>query len=121
MVLFVWLGVTCVGLLLLLTIFIRAILLRLHVDNITNRTVFITGCDSGFGNLLARTLDAKGVRVIAGCFTKNGANSLKDNSSSRLLTVSLDVTNKESVKSAFEFVREQVKETGIVKMNAYFH
>lgn len=31
--------------------------------------VFITGCDSGFGQLLALRLSSQGVHVYAGCFT----------------------------------------------------
>ena len=32
------------------------------------RAVFITGCDTGFGNLLARRLDSYGFTVLAGCY-----------------------------------------------------
>ena len=38
---------------------------------------FIPGCDTGFGNILARQLDEKGVTVFAGCLFANGPNALK--------------------------------------------
>ena len=44
------------------------------VDEMTRRAVFITGCDSGFGNALALELDGKGVPVYAGCLTEEGRN-----------------------------------------------
>lgn len=45
----------------------------LEIDNITEKYVFVTGCDSGFGNLLCKKLDRKGFRVLAGCLTEKGA------------------------------------------------
>ncbi|XP_042749315.1 17-beta-hydroxysteroid dehydrogenase type 6-like, partial [Lagopus leucura] len=42
---------------------------RQTVPGLEDKFVLITGCDSGFGNLLARQLDARGLQVLAGCLT----------------------------------------------------
>ena len=44
------------------------ILERLMLDQ-RGKWVFITGCDSGFGKLLAKELLKSGVHVFAGCHT----------------------------------------------------
>ncbi|KAL7989776.1 hypothetical protein Chor_012442 [Crotalus horridus] len=50
---------------------------RQMMENLTEKYVFITGCDSGFGNQLARQLDARGLRVLAACLTPEGAEQLE--------------------------------------------
>ncbi|XP_047226191.1 retinol dehydrogenase 1 [Girardinichthys multiradiatus] len=84
-----------------------------RVGGFTQKHVFITGCDSGFGNLLARQLDRKGFRVIAGCLTKKGATDLGAATSPRLKTLLLNVTDSMSIRSAVEFVRREVGERGL--------
>ncbi|KAJ0070266.1 hypothetical protein NL108_007584, partial [Boleophthalmus pectinirostris] len=84
------------------------------VDQLTQRHVLITGCDSGFGNLLARQLDAKGIPVIAACFTEKGAVDLSAVTSSRLKTVPLNVADSASIKKAVEFVSSEVGSRGEV-------
>lgn len=74
--------------------------------------MLITGCDSGFGNLLARQLDSKGFHVIAACLSEKGAADLAALTSSRLKTVLLDVTSSESIKKAVEFISREVGERG---------
>ncbi|WAR09695.1 H17B6-like protein [Mya arenaria] len=61
-----------------------------EVNNIAKKSVFITGCDTGFGNILAKTLDHKGILVYAGCLTNDGAVQLNKDSSSRLKTLVVD-------------------------------
>lgn len=77
-----------------------------------NKYVYITGCDSGFGNLLARHLDQQGFRVIASCFTEKGEEDLKKSCSSRLTTVHLDVRSKDSVDKVAAMIRDRVGERG---------
>ena len=84
----------------------------LKLDSFHTKHVFITGCDSGFGNLLAKSLDRKGFNVIAACLTEQGASQLSSGASRRLKTVLLDVTNAESVRRAGEFVSAEVGERG---------
>lgn len=75
------------------------------LDKISNRYVFISGCDSGFGNELAKILDKQGVPVIAGCLTEKGSANLKSQTSSRLHAVPLDVTSQTSIRNAVESVK----------------
>ncbi|XP_062258047.1 retinol dehydrogenase 1 isoform X1 [Platichthys flesus] len=84
-----------------------------RVGGFGQRHVLITGCDSGFGNLLARQLDRKGVHVIAACLTEKGAADLAAAASSRLKTLLLDVTDSESIRRAVEFVSREVGERGL--------
>ncbi|XP_040281618.1 retinol dehydrogenase 7-like [Bufo bufo] len=85
----------------------------LILENLTDKYVFITGCDSGFGNLLARQLDKRGVKVLAGCLTEKGAEDLKKETSSRVQTVTLDVTNTQSVVAAVKWASDIVGDKGI--------
>ncbi|GIX81860.1 hypothetical protein CDAR_115971 [Caerostris darwini] len=91
-----------------------------------DKAVFITGCDTGFGNLLAKRLDSKGFHVFATCLfpDRDGALELKESGSKRLHVLHMDVTKDESVKDALEFVKENlgsselwaiVNNAGIVK------
>ncbi|XP_072253187.1 dehydrogenase/reductase SDR family member 9 isoform X2 [Leuresthes tenuis] len=84
-----------------------------RVSNKEDKYVYITGCDSGFGNNLAKHLDKLGFRVIAGCYTEKGEDELKKISSDRLTTVALDVTNTESVSKAAAFIKTLVGQKGL--------
>ncbi|XP_063808526.1 retinol dehydrogenase 7-like [Pseudophryne corroboree] len=83
------------------------------LENLTDKYVFITGCDSGFGNMLAKQLDRRGMRVLAACFSEKGAGTLKKETSSRLQTVILDVTDSTSVSSAAKWVSNTVGNKGL--------
>ncbi|XP_026356012.1 retinol dehydrogenase 16 isoform X1 [Ursus americanus] len=83
------------------------------VSHLRDKYVFITGCDSGFGHLLARQLDLRGLRVLAACLTEKGAQQLRDQTSDRLETVILDVTKTESISAATQWVKERVGDGGL--------
>ncbi|XP_068123633.1 retinol dehydrogenase 7-like [Hyperolius riggenbachi] len=83
------------------------------LENLTDKYVFITGCDSGFGNLLAKQLDRRGMKVLAAFLTQNGAENLKKETSSRLQTVIVDVSDSQSVTSAAEWVSKTVGDKGL--------
>lgn len=68
------------------------------------RYVLITGCDSGFGKLLVKQLDCKGVHVFAGCLTPKGAEEINQETSERVKTLVLDVTKHEHIEAALEEV-----------------
>jgi len=87
-------------------------------NDITGKAVFITGCDTGFGNQLAKRLDKMGVIVFAGCFTEDGAQLLRTEASDKLRVIMVDVTDEESVKNAALIVREDVDELYAVINNA---
>ena len=104
----VFISLASLAALLALIFIIRASVLRLQISDVTSKYVFITGCDTGFGNILARKLDASGVNIFAGCLTTNGARDLQSVTSSRLVTVQIDITNKESVAKAHEIVKSRL-------------
>ncbi|XP_019410237.1 PREDICTED: dehydrogenase/reductase SDR family member 9-like [Crocodylus porosus] len=86
---------------------------RLKITNLTGKYIFITGCDTGFGNLAARTFDKKGFRVFASCLTETGAEALKAASSERLQTLQLDVTDSDNVKKVAERIKAEVGSEGL--------
>ncbi|XP_064257333.1 retinol dehydrogenase 16-like [Passer domesticus] len=86
---------------------------RQPVPRLSEKHVLITGCDSGFGKLLARQLDARGLRVLAACLTDSGAAELRAASSERLHTVLLDVTCSKSIARVAAWVRERVGDQGL--------
>nr|XP_006135844.1 dehydrogenase/reductase SDR family member 9 isoform X1 [Pelodiscus sinensis] len=83
------------------------------IQDLSHKYVFITGCDSGFGNLAARTFDEKGFRVLASCLTEAGALDLKEATSEQLQTVLLDVTNPDNVRKVAEWIKAEVGSAGL--------
>nr|CAD7445207.1 unnamed protein product [Timema bartmani] len=83
-----------------------------NVAGYHGKAVIITGCDYGFGHLLARRLDAMGVPVYAACLhpEENGALELKAMCSDKLRVVKLDMTQSSDVRGAVEFVRATLGE-----------
>ncbi|XP_077304022.1 retinol dehydrogenase 7-like isoform X1 [Lithobates pipiens] len=83
------------------------------MKGIPEKHVFVTGCDSGFGNLLAQRLHRKGFIVIAACLTEKGCQDLKTCTSPTLKTVILNVTNPKSIDSAVEYVAAETGNKGL--------
>ncbi|XP_071159125.1 retinol dehydrogenase 16-like [Mytilus edulis] len=81
----------------------------LRLRNVLQKHVLITGCDSGFGNSLAKYLDGIGVPVFAACLTESGQKNLKARCSSRLKTLKLDVTDEKSIGEAVQFVQSKLE------------
>lgn len=84
----------------------------LEIEDFKSKYVFVTGCDTGFGNLLCKKLDRKGFRVLAGCLTEKGADDLKRVAGPYLKTVLLDVTSQESIEKAMEWTKQEVGDKG---------
>ena len=65
----------------------------------------ITGCDSGFGNLIAARLDTYGFKVFAGVLfpDSDGAKELK-RKSKHLELIKLDVTNIQDADNAVSII-----------------
>ncbi len=82
------------------------------IENIQQKCVMITGCDSGFGRALATKLDTLGCSVIAGCFTEKAAAELKVASSDKFKTVQIDITDPDSVRKAYTFVKNNLPSEG---------
>ena len=74
------------------------------VDNLHEKYVVITGCDSGFGKAFALQLDRLGFNVFATCLTTEGEDELRLLCSKRLRTIRLDVRNSEEIAQAVKQV-----------------
>ena len=88
---------------------------KLQIEKLTERIVFITGCDTGFGYLLAIKLSQYGIPVIAGCLTKTGQKKLEQTtvgSPGKVETVLFNVTKQDSVDAAIKFVEEKTENKG---------
>jgi len=83
-----------------------------RVGKYCDRHIFITGCDTGFGYELAKRLDLLGCHVFAGCFTEKGERELASICSERVQTVTLDVTNHDSIVRAFELISSKLLSSG---------
>ncbi|CAL1274926.1 unnamed protein product, partial [Larinioides sclopetarius] len=75
------------------------------------KAVLVTGCDSGFGHEFAKRLDSIGFHVFATCLFPSGpgALELKKSCSSKLHILHMDVTQDESVKKGYEYVKENLQ------------
>ncbi|KAF7669320.1 hypothetical protein LDENG_00203490 [Lucifuga dentata] len=82
---------------------------------VKGKTVFITGCDSGFGHALAKHLHKLGFIVFAGCFLKDkggeGAKELEEFHSDRMKVVQLDVCSEEQVNQAVEYIKDNLEDS----------
>nr|XP_020472659.1 11-cis retinol dehydrogenase [Monopterus albus]XP_020472730.1 11-cis retinol dehydrogenase [Monopterus albus] len=107
----VWLYIT--GTFVVLWIIVWLYRDSLEIDKVTDKYVFVTGCDTGFGNLLCKKLDRKGFHVLAGCFTEKGADDLKRVTGPHLKTVLLDVTSQHSIQKAMEWTKKEVGDMGL--------
>ncbi|NP_001087725.1 retinol dehydrogenase 5 S homeolog isoform X1 [Xenopus laevis] len=86
---------------------------RQKISRFSNKYVFISGCDTGFGNLLAKRLSRKGFQVLAGCLTQAGADDLQKACPTGLTCTLLDVTNQDSINKAVEWVKSEVGDRGL--------
>ena len=88
------------------------------IPDLESRYIFVTGCDTGFGNAVAKKFDSMGCHVIAGCLTESGEIELRKSCSDKLHTVSIDVTQHDNVLQAFEKVKSILPQE---KGEAYFY
>ena len=91
-----------------------------RVGDKATKHVYITGCDSGFGNMLAGHLDSLGFSVIAGCFTEKGEEDLRKRCSSRMTTAHLNVRSQESIAKVAAMIKAKVGERGALGSVAGF-
>ncbi|OWF48181.1 short-chain dehydrogenase/reductase family 9C member 7-like [Mizuhopecten yessoensis] len=98
---------TCFAICLVLYVF-NTYRRNLRIPEWNQHYVLVTGCDSGFGRLLAKQLDKAGVHVFAGCLNKKAELGLKQKCSKRLKPVSLDVTSGKSIAEAVEYITNTI-------------
>ncbi|KAK7113360.1 short-chain dehydrogenase/reductase family 9C member 7-like [Littorina saxatilis] len=89
-------------------------LLRRRIVSSDGKAVLITGCDRGFGYMLAVQLSKLGYRVFAACYdaTGEGATKLRE-TSSFIVVVQLDVTSDKQVEEARRFVESELDGDGL--------
>ena len=76
--------------------------------------VLVTGASSGIGHACVLKFDQAGYHVFAGVRKESDAESLRQQASSRLTPVLLDVTNQALIAATVSQVAEAVDETGLV-------
>lgn len=76
--------------------------------------VLVTGASSGMGKACALRLSQAGYTVFAGVRKERDAQMLKQEGSSRLIPVILDVTNDHTIATAAQMIRETVGAAGLV-------
>jgi NAD(P)-dependent dehydrogenase (short-subunit alcohol dehydrogenase family) len=72
------------------------------------RTVLVTGASTGIGRATALRLDRAGWKVFAGVRREEDAQSLREEGSSKLTPLLLDVTEPEQIAAAAETVGERL-------------
>ncbi|KAH6924656.1 hypothetical protein HPB50_021797 [Hyalomma asiaticum] len=72
------------------------------------KCVLITGCDTGFGHMLARQLASDGFFVFAGCLDANGVGAKYIENAENTLVLQMDVTKEEEISRALEVVESQM-------------
>lgn len=92
-----------------LTRFLRGYILPQKTVDPTNKVVLVTGCDSGFGYLIAQKLHSLGYTVFAGCLFPDSESvaMLKKSTGekkNKLYVTKLDVTNKSDINSVYKTV-----------------
>ncbi|CAG5124166.1 unnamed protein product [Candidula unifasciata] len=95
-------------LLVLLYLLVDRLLRVFKIGNHSNKYVFVTGCDSGFGRELVLRLDKLGFPVFAACYTDEGRQTLTQVCSSRVQVIPFDVTKEESIQAALDTVRQKL-------------
>ncbi|XP_053305763.1 11-beta-hydroxysteroid dehydrogenase type 2 [Spea bombifrons] len=82
---------------------------------VAGKAVFVTGCDSGFGNATAQILDSMGFRVIASVLDPDslGAKDLQKKCSERLRIIQMDLTKSEDIQKAQQIISSETADTGL--------
>lgn len=86
-----------------------------------NKNILITGASSGIGYQLAKDLAKEGANVALLARRKNILDELAEELKSfppKIITAYCDVTSKESIKAAFDFVKKEFGNIDIVILNS---
>ena len=81
----------------------------------SSRVVLITGCDSGFGRSLAIQTAALGFAVVAACYTRKGADYLKDTVAS---TVVADFATEDGPLRVVEACQKEIQKSSNGELHA---
>merc|ERR1712000_111749 len=86
--------------------------------SLKDKYVLITGCDTGFGNMISKRLQGLGANVISGCLTEKGKANLQkeadaSGSEGKVFAILMDVTKDESVEKALIEIKKIVGSNGL--------
>lgn len=91
----------------------------LKVGDFNQKYVLVTGCDTGFGNILVKQLDELGFNVFAACLSKEGVAELRGCCTPKLEAFVMDVTKKQDIEKAEKLVRSRLPDdTGNIELLA---
>ncbi|XP_076073094.1 17-beta-hydroxysteroid dehydrogenase type 6-like [Mytilus galloprovincialis] len=97
-----------------LLIFVYKLRRNRKIKVINGKSVFLTGCDRGFGYHIAKQLSTIGFRVFAGCLDINGVGAKElANFSKSVHPVQIDVTKEQDVSDALKFVTDTIQDKGL--------
>lgn len=80
--------------------------------------VLISGCDTGFGHLLAIELDKQGFNVLATVYNEKNQESLKNKLSANATVFPLDITQPSQIEEAYQIVKEKTNTLHALVNNA---
>uniref|UniRef100_A0A0N4ZE41 Retinol dehydrogenase n=1 Tax=Parastrongyloides trichosuri TaxID=131310 RepID=A0A0N4ZE41_PARTI len=89
----------------------------IEINEISNKCIIITGCDTGFGKEIAIKANDKGFIVFACCLTKVGVNDF-ERINKRIIPYHLDITNEENVDNMINFVMDVINKSKSWKLHA---
>jgi len=76
-------------------------------SSLIGKSILITGCDTGFGNLAAIKIASRGdLKVFAGCLTDKGVQDLS--SKANIHPFRLDITKQASIDEAYEMIKSEL-------------
>lgn len=79
---------------------------KMTVKGDGKKFVYVTGCDTGFGSIVSRSLHKLGFGVFAGCYLQSSMDELiAECGGDRMVPLLLDVSKEESVTAASETLR----------------
>lgn len=73
------------------------------------KAVLVTGCDTGFGNLLAKRLAREKFFVYAGCLNACGEGARELSTSSNIRVLQMDVTKEDEMEEALATVKKTLE------------
>lgn len=79
--------------------------------NNINKTILITGCDSGFGKLLVENATNNGFTVIAACYTYVGSQQFLNND--KVHIVIADLSLQDGIQKIVDFTKDTIKTDGL--------
>jgi len=102
----------------LITWLLRSLMCKAK-NEVMNKAILVTGCDSGIGHELAKHLDSIGFYVFAACLdtSSEGAQRLRIEASPCLRLVNMDVTNEDHVRHALDMSQKTCQQDNKVCMD----